>query len=92
MISFLGKSEKVQFLIKKCYKMKMRIFGENPASSLFSIHRPLTTCQVLEKSNEQIPRKVCYGRTNERDWIYRTPFGEAPGSKILDRFRGEGKK
>ena len=66
MNSFLRKSEKVQFLMKSAYKMKMRIFWKKPASSLFSIHQPLTTCQVSEQSNEQIPRKVCYRRTNER--------------------------
>ena len=44
----------------------MRIFWKNPAPSLFRIHRPLTTCQVSDKSNDQIPRKVCYGRTDER--------------------------
>ena len=46
--------------------MKIRIFGKNPAPSLFSFRRPLTTCQVSEKSNEQIPRKVRHSRTNGR--------------------------
>ena len=40
--------------------MKIRIFWKNPAPS------PLTTCQVSEKSNEQIPRKVRHRGTDER--------------------------
>ena len=63
----MGKSEKVQFLIKSAYKMKIRFFWKNPAPSLFSFHRPLTTCQVSEKSNEQIPRKVRQRRTDGLD-------------------------
>ena len=47
--------------------MKIRIFWKNPAPSLLSFRRPLTTCQVSEKSNEQIPRKArTDGRTNGR--------------------------
>ena len=46
--------------------MKIRIFWENKARSLLSFHQPLTTCQVSEKSNEQIPRKVRHRRTDER--------------------------
>ena len=66
--------------------MKIRIFWKNPAPSLFSFHRPLTTCQVLEKSNEQIPIKVRHRRTNGRtngrtDW---TEFIEP----LLDKVGG----
>ena len=42
--------------------MKTLIFWENPAPSLFSFHRP---CQVSEKNNEQILRKMCCKRTDE---------------------------
>ena len=31
------------------YKMKSIIFWKNLALSLFSFHRPVTTCQVSEK-------------------------------------------
>ena len=53
--------------------MNIRFFWKYPVPSLFSFHRPLTTCQVSEKSNEQIPRKVRHRRTNGRpnertDW------------------------
>ena len=46
--------------------MKILIFWKNPAPSLFSFRRPLTTCQVSEKSNVQIPRKVRHRRTDGR--------------------------
>ena len=37
---------------------------ENPAPSLFRNHISLPSCQISEKSNERIPRKVNNRRTN----------------------------
>ena len=51
---------------KVLIKWKFDFFGKNPAPSLFSFHRPLTTCQVSEKNNEQILRKLCCKRTDGR--------------------------
>ena len=39
-------------------------FPTNLAPSLFSIYDPLTSCKKIEKTNEPIPRKVRYERTN----------------------------
>ena len=58
--------------------MKILIFWNNPAPSLFSFHRPLTTCQVSEKNNEQILRKLCCkrmdGRMNMTEFIWPSPI------------------
>ena len=58
--------------------MKIPIFSKNLAPSLFSIHRPLTTCQVSEKiMNSSWENCVANKRMDEQmdgqqDWIYRT--------------------
>ena len=48
---------------------KMRIFPKNPAPSLFYIYGPLTSCKKIEKTNEPILRKLCYGRTYVRTYV-----------------------
>ena len=50
---------------------KMRIFPKNRALSLLSIYGPLTSCKISEKTNEPIPRKVRYRRTDGHGWIHR---------------------
>ena len=62
--------------------MKIRIFWKNPAQSLFSFRRPLTTCQVSEKSNEQIPRKVPHRRTNWTEFI--GPLFDKVGGPMIE--------
>ena len=68
--SILRKSPKTLFLgLFRPFSpifQKMRIFPKNPALSLFYIYGPLTSCKISEKTNEPIPRKVRYGRTDER--------------------------
>ena len=47
---------------------KSEFFLKNPALSLLSIYGPLTSCKISKKSNEPIPRKVRYRRTDGYYW------------------------
>ena len=62
---------------------KYGVLTKNRALSLFFISEPLTCCKVSEKTNEQILRKLRYGRTNGRtdgsEFI--GPCGAAGGPK-----------
>ena len=48
---------------------KTGIFRKNRAPSLLCLYGPLTSCKRPEKTNEPIPRKVRYKRTNRTDFI-----------------------
>ena len=41
-----------------------RIFPKNRFPSLFYIYAPLSSCKISEKTNEPIPRKMGYERTD----------------------------
>ena len=60
-----------------------RIFSENPASSLSSTYQVTPLCKKTEKTNERLLRKSgTDGRTDGRDWFYRTLSAKAGGPKI----------
>ena len=39
---------------------RMKFFPKSPVLSLFKVYEPLTSCNILEKTNEVIPKKVRY--------------------------------
>ena len=45
---------------------KLRVFPKNQALSLLSLYGPLTSCKISKKTNEPIPRKLCYRWTHAR--------------------------
>ena len=48
---FWEKPKMCSFISERAYKTKILILYKKKAPSLFSIHRPLTTCQVSEQNN-----------------------------------------
>ena len=62
---------------------------------LFSHNGPLTSFKNLEKTNEPILRKLCYGwthgwtdgRTDGQTCIHKTLLANRPGSKIIKGFQ-----
>ena len=86
---FLRKFGKCQFRAQNDYIWaqypETRIFPKNSALSLFYLYGLLTSCNVSEKTNQRLWRKVHQGRTSVRTddgqtdrqtegqgWIYRT--------------------
>ena len=57
-------AKNLDFWYKIAYKKNLRVFSENPASTLFLLYRPLTSCQKSEKSLEPFSRTFTDGRTN----------------------------
>ena len=92
MIQFCAKIQKPYFLglfghFFPIFR-KIRVFPKNRALSLLSLYGPLTSCKISKKTNESIPRKVHYRRTDARtdartDMNSQDPSGKTGGPKII---------